>query len=62
MRTGILILHRKLDSERKCICGSDMILPTNGGWACKRQARLKEPFSITVKLPKNKICEIKIIE
>lgn len=46
MRTVILLLHRKVDAERKCICGSSMGYDDRTGWYCKRQRREDEPRRI----------------
>jgi len=54
MREAIILLHRKIDAERKCICGSKMDF-YGDGWNCLRQAKLKEPNNMIVKLRDTKI-------
>jgi len=49
MRRIKVLLHRKLDCQAKCLCGSGMYPPTDsptGEWQCKRQWRNKEPKHI----------------
>lgn len=47
LRTAILILHRKVDREHKCICGSNMKF-IGENYICSRQYMFNEPSSITV--------------
>lgn len=47
MRKAELILHRKIASEHKCLCGSDM-QHTRGEWVCLRQFEKKEPNRIDI--------------
>ena len=46
MRKAILLLHRKIDAQPKCMCGSKMEHLPCGDWVCKRQLRNKEPSKI----------------
>jgi len=47
LRTAILILHRKIDTSKKCICGSDMKF-VGSNFVCMRQYRYDEPSTIDV--------------
>ena len=47
-RKAILILHRKIDGESKCVCGSQMKYVMGSGWVCRRQFRTNESNSIDV--------------
>ncbi len=48
MRHAILMLHRKVDGEKKCICGASMGFNDRTDWYCKRQMRNNEPSNINL--------------
>jgi len=48
MVEALLILHRKEDSQRKCVCGSPMKFVN--GWVCQRQYKTGEPSSMTLRV------------
>ena len=48
MKKARLTLHRKEDSEAKCICGSKMKYVDGSGFVCPVQYRNKEPNVIDV--------------
>jgi len=54
LREAILILHRKIDSERKCVCGSELDY-VGGDWVCRLQHRTKEDSVVRVELDGRKI-------
>ena len=46
-RDAILLLHRKIDGQSKCVCGSKMEF-IDGEFVCLKQIKLKEPSKIKI--------------
>ena len=48
MKKATLLLHRKIDSERNCICGSKMVFIQGKDWCCLKQIQNKEPNKLNM--------------
>ena len=53
-RKAVLLLHKKIPCENRCICGSIMDLVSGGDWVCRRQLKLKEDNKIGIKISRKR--------